>query len=266
MVEIHLNHFEASESNIKNRKLQLKNSFNTTVCYYVATVAFALMAFGSVLYILKPESRRSNFDELITTGGAVRRSVEESRKSCSGIVLKKCNTKACQNFKKYIENSMAEKCSVEDSTLGKCSVIDPCENFYKYACNGWIKKNPIPKTSSTFSTFSKLNQKVEGILHKILKSNIKEEGMMRNVRNFYHSCENLQQINQIGKTPMINLIKYLNSWDLARDNSWDKEKWNFTHTLLKIHTEFTSSGGPLVSIHVSDDPRASTKHILEVLS
>ena len=54
MVEIHLNHFEASESNIKNRKLQLKNSFNTTVCYYVATVAYALMAFGGVLYILKP--------------------------------------------------------------------------------------------------------------------------------------------------------------------------------------------------------------------
>ena len=22
--------------------------------------------------------------------------------------------------------------------------IDPCENFYRYSCNGWFKRNPLP--------------------------------------------------------------------------------------------------------------------------
>ena len=30
------------------------------------------------------------------------------------------------------------------------TTVDPCEDFYSYACNGWIKKHPIPKVSSIF--------------------------------------------------------------------------------------------------------------------
>jgi len=24
--------------------------------------------------------------------------------------------------------------------------IDPCENFYRYSCNEWFKRNPLPPT------------------------------------------------------------------------------------------------------------------------
>jgi len=22
--------------------------------------------------------------------------------------------------------------------------VDPCDNFYRYSCNGWFKRNPLP--------------------------------------------------------------------------------------------------------------------------
>jgi len=215
----------------------------TTVCSFIMTGIFTSIAFIGVVYIFRADSKENSFDELVTTGGAVRRSM-------SDLKFTKCKTKACLKVKQYVTDSMNQS-------------VDPCDNFYQYACGGWIKRNPIPRTSSSFSTFSKLNQKVEAILHKILLSPKKMKGLLRGAKSFFDSCMDLKKIGAKGSDPMMTLIDELGSWGLANDG-WDKENWDLIDILLKIHKKFTSSGGPLFSVHVSDDPQHSNKHILEI--
>lgn len=42
--------------------------------------------------------------------------------------------------------------------------VDPCENFFDYACGNWIKKHPIPEDRSSIDTFGVLRDEVEVIL------------------------------------------------------------------------------------------------------
>lgn len=46
--------------------------------------------------------------------------------------------------------------------------VDPCVNFYDYACGGWIKKNPLPDGHASWGTFGKLTQDNQLVLKNVL--------------------------------------------------------------------------------------------------
>ena len=47
--------------------------------------------------------------------------------------------------------------------------VDPCQNFYQFACGNWIKSNPIPADQSRWGRFTQLEERNREILHQILE-------------------------------------------------------------------------------------------------
>lgn len=243
------NNSDASTGNRGNRYDSRRKASRSWSYAMIGSVAFLI--FTGIILILRTDQRESSFDELVTTGGAVRRSVDINGDEVS-FKIKTCKTRQCKNVKQYIVDS-------------RNTSVDPCDNFYTYACGGWMKKNKIPKTSSTFSTFTKLNQNVEKILYKILSDKKKEpDPLLKKTKNFYKACINMNAINKKGAKPLMKLIEDIGGWALAGDDSWVQDDWDIEKVLKDIHSKFTSSGGPLFSVHVSDDPDHSDKHIIEV--
>jgi hypothetical protein len=65
-----------------------------------------------------------------------------------------CNTTVCQTAGKSIRDSI-------DST------VDPCDDFFAFACGGWTAKNTIPSDKTTTSTFD--------VLDEVMQNNLKQE-------------------------------------------------------------------------------------------
>ena len=70
--------------------------------------------------------------------------------------------------------------------------VDPCEDFYQFACGGFEKRNVIPDDQSSVTTFSLISDKVTEQLRKLVEKPIKDDEAepFKLVKKLFQSCLN----------------------------------------------------------------------------
>jgi putative endopeptidase len=84
--------------------------------------------------------------------------------------------------------------------------IDPCVNFYQYACGGWRQKNPIPADQTGWSVYGKLYQDnlnfLRGILEQAASGSNQRDAVTQKIGDFYASCTDEAGIEKNGVEPI----------------------------------------------------------------
>ncbi len=85
--------------------------------------------------------------------------------------------------------------------------VDPCENFYRYSCNGWFKRNPLPADETSYGRFTELAELNRLHLKQILEQTALADHMKRNantakIGDEYASCMDTTSINKLGLSPL----------------------------------------------------------------
>ena len=96
-------------------------------------------------------------------------------------------------------------------------------DFYQYACGGWMKNNPIPNEYSRFGSFDKLGlsnlEQVNGLIADIASKQHKMGSIPQKIGDVYNLSMDTARRNQEGIAPVLPVLQEI-------DNVTDQAEWS----------------------------------------
>ncbi|XP_060902154.1 endothelin-converting enzyme-like 1 isoform X1 [Labrus mixtus] len=151
--------------------------------------------------------------------------------------------------------------------------IQPCEDFYSFACGGWLRRHGIPEDKLSYGIITAIGEHNEEKLQRLLLEPVRRRGpdsAERKVKEFYRSCVNIKEIDDLGSNPMTEVIDSCGGWDLVGAPpgaaGWETEgtpqRPDFNELLYR--TQGVYSTAVFFSLTVNVDDKNSSRNAIRV--
>ena len=124
-----------------------------------------------------------------------------------------CTSAKCQDYAKFLKESMASN----------YESIDPCTNFDKYSCDGWVSKHDWRVDQTSVSVTSVMVDQNHNLLHALLEGDYAENTTFTGtektadqqnfltLKKLYKTCMNEDAIKTYGVAPLKKITDEFNT-------------------------------------------------------
>lgn len=158
----------------------------------------------------------------------------------------------CQEKKAFLRASRFLSANMD-------ATIDPCQDFYSFACGGWLRRHGIPEDKLVYGTIGAIAEQNEAKLRALLSRPVRRRARAsaeRKVKEFFRSCLDRAEIDRLGPRPMLEVIGECGGWDAP------PERRDINELLYK--TQGVYSAAVLFSLTVSLDERNTSRYVIRV--
>ena len=102
------------------------------------------------------------------------------------------------------QQKVDEKITLDVSSID--TLVDPAQDFYHYANNGWMKNNPLPDDESRYGSFDQLGKetsmKVQTLLEELANGKFEKGTIEQKIGDFYAIGMDSAKIEEQGLAPL----------------------------------------------------------------
>ncbi|GAB0178492.1 phosphate-regulating neutral endopeptidase PHEX [Grus japonensis] len=149
--------------------------------------------------------------------------------------------------------------------------VDPCENFYRFACDGWISNHPIPEDMSNYGVYPWLRHNVDLKLKALLEKPIskrRDSEAVQKAKILYASCMNENKIEKADVKPLLSILRHSPfRWPVLESNIgpeglWSERRFSLVQALATLRGQYSNS--VFIRLYVAADDKISNRYILKL--
>ncbi|XP_076657487.1 neprilysin-11 isoform X2 [Halictus rubicundus] len=137
--------------------------------------------------------------------------------------------------------------------------VDPCHDFYDFACGGWISKNPIPQSQVAWDQLSLLREQLFQNLRILLEEpdGKNDPRSVKLARALYRTCMDTTSIEALGMQPIHDILAELGLPKIppTRSSNWTLDVSRLAGTAQRV-----LGLNIFVHFYVSEDVRDTTRN------
>lgn len=144
--------------------------------------------------------------------------------------------------------------------------VEPCDDFYSFACGNFVKNTVIPDEKVSVNTFSIIGDKLQEQLRTIISAQIDpaDAKPVNLAKQLYKACMNKSLIEERGLKPLTDIVASLGGWPVVSGDQWDDESaWTWIQA-VKDFRKMGYSMDYIFDFSVGIDLKNSTARTIDV--